>query len=254
VDEDVLSQEVASGMLAELPVDVILARDGSEAVRRAADGGLDLILMDVQMPVMDGLSATRAIRALPACATLPIIAMSANAFPEDRQRGLEAGMNAHVPKPVDFDMLHAALAHWLPAGLPPVREPDASPESGIPVMPAAIRAIDDAEGLRYFGGRADAYHRMLQRFVTVRGGDALLLRATLAAGHTQEAVRIAHSLKSMAATLGARTLRRASADVEGVIGEGNAEAIAAAVDVLEQCLREACADIARRFSPAAEPS
>jgi two-component system sensor histidine kinase/response regulator len=252
VDDDVLSQEVGIGMLGELALRVVVAADGAEAVRLATAGGIDLILMDVQMPVMDGLSATRAIRAIPGCAALPIIAMSANAFPEDRLRCLAAGMNAHVAKPVDFDNLCRELARWLPVDAQPLR---AEPCGSVPAQIAgAVSLIDTEAGLRYFSGREDAYHRMLQRFALLRSGDAALAAAALAAGSAQQAGRIAHSLKSMAATLGITALRDASAKLERQIGEGDSAAITTALRLLESTLQAACEEIVARFGAGAAAS
>ncbi len=252
VDDDLLSQEVGIGMLEELALRVVVVADGAEAVRLAAAGGIDLILMDVQMPVMDGLSATRAIRAIPGCAALPIIAMSANAFPEDRLRCLGAGMNAHVAKPVDFDTLCGELARWLPVDAQPVRaEPSDSVAAGIA---DAASLIDAEAGLRYFSGREDAYHRMLHRFAMVRSGDAALAAGALAAGSAQQAGRIAHSLKSMAATLGITALRDASAELERQIGEGDSAAITTALRLLDSTLHAVCEEIVARFSAGAEAS
>ncbi len=251
VDDDVLSQEVATGMLEELGFCVRVAGDGAQAVRAAA-GGFDLILMDVRMPVMDGISATRAIRAIPGCERLPIIAMSASAFPEDQRRCLEAGMNAHIPKPVDFGRMRTELARWLPADVLPAMAAALPSASASPQASGTEWEIDVAAGLVFFGGREDPYHRMLRRFAVLRSGDVGLLRAALTSGNPQQAGRIAHSLKSMAATLGAHGMRAHSAELERLIAEGNATAIAAGVHVLDCALRAACAEIALRF-PADPP-
>ena len=236
-EDDLLSREVACGMLAALGLRVVLAHDGAEAVQRITEGGIDLVLMDVQMPVMDGLSATRAIRAIPGVPRLPIVAMSANTFPEDRRRCLEAGMDAHIPKPVDPGQLCNELARWLPE--------DIRAASGLSVggdgRAAPEGLIDVAAGLRCFGGREAAYHRMLQRFAALRAGDAALVRAALVVGDHAQAGRLAHSLKSMAATLGAEALRSASARVEVFATEGDGLALREALDALDEALWAACA-------------
>ena len=100
VEDNPINQEVTLELLKSIGLDADLANDGAEALQKVGENRYDLILMDMQMPVMDGLDATRAIRALPG-GTMPILAMTANAFGEDRQRCFDAGMNDHVPKPVD---------------------------------------------------------------------------------------------------------------------------------------------------------
>ena len=113
VEDEPVNREIASELLRAAGLEVDLAGDGAEAVAKASSGDHRLILMDVQMPVMDGLSATREIRRLPLGRLVPILAMTANAFAEDKEQCLKAGMNDFVAKPVDPDAMFSVILRWL---------------------------------------------------------------------------------------------------------------------------------------------
>ena len=115
-DDNPVNREVGIALLQQLGFWVATAVDGHDAVQQVAAGGFDLVLMDLQMPRLDGLAATRDIRALPVGQDLPVIAMSASVFEQDQISCLAAGMNDFVAKPVDVHALASTLARWLPAG------------------------------------------------------------------------------------------------------------------------------------------
>lgn len=116
VEDNDINQEVAIGLLEDAAIEVDLAENGEIAVRMARENDYDAVLMDMQMPVMDGIEATRVIRSDPRFQNLPIIAMTANAMATDREQCLKAGMNDHIGKPIDPDQLFSVLLRWTGRG------------------------------------------------------------------------------------------------------------------------------------------
>ena len=221
VDDVALNRTVALAFLEETGVQVETAIDGHDAVTKiqaAPPNHYDLVLMDIQMPKMDGLTATRTIRQEARFNHLPIIAMTAHAMEGDHQRSLDAGMQDHLTKPINPDALYAALLHWIAPRTgastgTPAHSSDPSAATTIPALPG----IDTAAGLAHCLGRPDLYLRILDNFVREFADSAPRIQAALASGPPHDwptARRIAHSLKSAAATLGAATLADAARVLE----------------------------------------
>jgi CheY-like chemotaxis protein len=209
-------------MLRDAGFVVDLAVNGAVALRKVQEARYDLVLMDLQMPVMDGLAATRAIRKLPDMAQLPIVAMTADAMMEDRAICLEAGMNDHVAKPVEPDALWTALLKWVP----PRQAPVPMPAAVQPVMPAdtsdvlaGIEGLDVATGLRRAMGKKPLYQGLLRLFVTGQRNAATEIKAALDHVDLVTAERIAHTLKGTAGTIGATSLQAAAARLEQALRE-----------------------------------
>ncbi|HLO62080.1 MAG TPA: transporter substrate-binding domain-containing protein [Azonexus sp.] len=203
-EDDLLSQEIFFEMLENLGCAVEVASDGSEAVELARGGDYDLILMDMRMPRMDGLTAATTIRGLPRHRHTPIVALSANAFGEDRARCLEAGMDGHVAKPVTPERLAAALSQWIPEISAPAEHTHFENS-----LSRALRDIPclDIDERRWQGADdVQAYFDLLKRFVLQGQEQMEALRHSIAEGNLPLARDIAHQLKGIAGLLKARTI------------------------------------------------
>ena len=213
VEDNDINQQVATEILTSAGFKVSLAENGAIALRMVQEASFDLVLMDMQMPVMDGLEATREIRKLAGMASLPIVAMTANAMAADRERCLAAGMNDHVPKPINPDDLWRKLRQWIAlrpglgqsAPAQPVQGDGASvqPVTG----PDDLPTLDVTEGLRLVAGRQTLYRTLLTKFVDGQRDMPTRIQAALDQQDADTAIRFAHTLKGSAAQIGAKSLR-----------------------------------------------
>jgi PAS domain S-box-containing protein len=217
VEDNVFSQEVARDLLSAEGYHVDVASNGAQALAFAARENYDLVLMDMQMPVMDGVEATRLLRTLPNHARTPVVAFTANAFREDWEQCRAAGMDDFLSKPVEPERLYAVVRAWIERTAPP---PRAEPAETASASDASAPTLDVELGLRRVAGHREAYQRMLHSYLEKHADDPARVRAALDAGHVDQARRHAHTLKGVAAMIGALALQASAAAAEGAIKRG----------------------------------
>ncbi len=222
VEDNELNQEVAMGLLEEGNFDVHIANDGKEAIAMIAKNHYDLVLMDVQMRVMDGISATIEIRKDPKNSALPIIAMTANAMKQDREKCIEAGMNGHIAKPIAPNELFNTLLTWIKPkqGMTPptplvAHKKAAEQEVILPL----IEGLDVELGLQRVIGKKSLYMNMLRKYVTNQVNISNEIRTALTANDYPTAERIIHSAKSVSGNIGATNLEMMAKTIEKMIHE-----------------------------------
>jgi PAS domain S-box-containing protein len=224
-EDNEANQMVASELLSRLGIELEIANNGREAVAMitAAPERYAAVLMDVQMPEMDGLAATRALRELPTAHHLPIIAMTANAMKADLDECLDAGMNDHVTKPIDRKALLQTLRRWLPSRAKSSDNAPASPSvQGTNDRPA-LDGIDVAGSLERLGLEFESFRRMLIKFADSKGATFDPLRAAVAAGDADAVARHAHTIAGASGNLGADALRAAAKALERAGRDGETD-------------------------------
>ncbi|WP_457424537.1 response regulator [Roseateles sp. P5_E7] len=244
VEDHPVNQEIALRLLSSRGAQVDVAANGQEGLDRLqarGPGAYDLVLMDLQMPVLDGLSATRRLRELPGFETLPVLAMTAHALAEERAQCLAAGMQGHIAKPLDVARLVRELQRYRPPA--PLAQPL-----------AASPALDMPLGLRQFDGQAALYRRTMQGFAAQYADGLAGWAGWLAAAEWVELRRAAHTLQGLAATLGAQPLHRKALALERSAAAADAGAAASQIERVEAGLAELLAEIRQILAePAATP-
>jgi two-component system sensor histidine kinase/response regulator len=241
VEDNEFNQQVATELLQSAGLVVTIAVHGEQALEKLRAGSFDIVFMDVQMPVMDGLEATRRLRGMRGLEGLPVIAMTAHAMLQDRQRCLAAGMDDYISKPIDPDGLMLLLVKWIrPRRMPPaaakISADSPSPARKDVLLPESIPGIDIANGLRMCNSNRSLYLDMLRKFRKSKCNESAVIRAHLAAGEREAAGRIAHGMKSVAGIIGAAEISSAARLLEEAVEHGEPAELDAVVAGFEQAM------------------
>jgi two-component system sensor histidine kinase/response regulator len=257
VEDNDLNVEVACGLLQEVGVVIDVAENGAVALAKVQAQRYDLVLMDMQMPVMDGVTATQEIRKLPHLNGVPIVAMTANAMASDRERCRAAGMQDFVSKPIEPQELWDALQKWI-AVAPSVAMPDdvqtVAPVASAESLPTGVPGLDVAAGMRRVLGRPALYCSLLRKYVAGQKDCGQAIRTALDAGDTATAERLAHTAKAVSGNIGADRVQALAGLVEQAIHDAQPrERVDAALQALESDMAPLLAALTAWLSTQARP-
>jgi two-component system, sensor histidine kinase and response regulator len=229
-EDNAINQQIAVELLEGVGVSIDVTNNGREALNMLlADGGntqYDVVLMDLQMPEMDGYQATARIRATPSLAEIPIIAMTAHATAEERDRCLAAGMRGHVTKPIDPELLYRTLMQFHRSGQAVAAAKPVERLSRSPAL-SEISGLDVADGLNRVAGNMKLYRSLLRQFADQQADTVSAVRASLAREDFTSAERMIHTLKGVSGILGAKALSGLAAELERSLRNRNARSLEA---------------------------
>ncbi|GFO57840.1 hypothetical protein GMST_01650 [Geomonas silvestris] len=231
-----INQEIAREILTTSGALVTIAGNGQEAVQAVlqATHPFDLVLMDIQMPVMDGFQATRLIREEPVGRSIPIIAMTANGFGDERERCLDAGMSDHVAKPIDLDELFEVLKRWLRRPAEQVNLDAAVCEH---TLGERQQGFDLAAGLKRVEGNQQLLARLLGAFRAQHHGVVAEIREAIAQELSGQAAALIHMLNGLAGNLGAERVCAVLAELDGALQDGNLQSVELLLEALQSELQ-----------------
>ncbi len=235
VEDNKLNQEVAMGLLEGEGFFVDIANNGKEAIARLASDTYDIVLMDMQMPVMDGLTATKHLRSLSKYDDLPILAMTANAMTQDKEKCVAVGMNDHIAKPIDPDDLFKALVKWIvPTSSSKTRDSSTSSVSVQEDLVYQIAGLDTQLGLKRMMGNKALYQKILKQYVDDQPTTVLDLSRALDAGDRDAIALLSHTSKAVNGNIGATELQKMSGDIENLVNQdGDTDKLRALFSVFE---------------------
>ncbi|HEX9718590.1 MAG TPA: response regulator, partial [Ramlibacter sp.] len=246
VEDNDINQQVARELLEDVGLAVEVADNGQVALDMARKAPYDLVFMDMQMPVMDGLTATREMRKLQRLSSLPIVAMTANAMEQDRRKCMDAGMNDYLIKPIDPQDMRSILLRWVRprrAAAAPTPARQQAPADG--EVSEDIPGLDTRLGLSRMMGKKSLYLAMLRRYAAGQRTVAQEMRQALAAGDRATAERVAHTTKAVSGNIGATLVQDRAAALELAIRDSSGAAeIERLLEELEAPLHELLAVLA----------
>ncbi|MBW9157946.1 response regulator [Clostridium sp. FP2] len=219
VEDNELNVQVTLELLEEGNFSIDVAENGKIAVDKVNENQYDIILMDMQMPVMDGVTATKEIRKNPAHSSLPIIAMTANAMISDRNKCIAAGMNDHVAKPIEPNKLFTILLNWIPhkkINMLQVQAQSSMKTSAVE-LGFSIPGLDTSLGLRRVLCKKKSYINLLRKYIFGQKDTFIEIEKMLSAGDWSSAERMAHTLKGVSGSIGAVMIEERAANLEGSI-------------------------------------
>ncbi len=252
VEDNSTNQMIMLELLAQIGIAAVCAGDGQEAVGLVSSSPFDLILMDLQMPIMDGYEATRQIRQMKSAAELPILAVTAHAMAKDRERCLAMGMNGHVSKPVHPNELYATLAQWIKPRSKPVNVQRPQIQDGI--TPDTLTGINMAEVLERFSGNQTLLRTVLIDFHSKNLSTMGEIRQAIQAHDDERVGFLVHTLKGVAGNIGAEALAATARELEETIKQGREENVPELLNALEQQMVELLTTIAGIGKSATSPT
>ncbi len=248
VEDDPVNREILKEILVGGGIQVDTAQNGLQAVDAVHQAAYDAVLMDVQMPLMDGIAATRKLREAEAFRSLPVIAMTARTFAGEMKRCLEAGMNDYLAKPVDPEILFKKISRWTKRETPDPKEDALTRQEGFEDHPAP--AIDVEEALSRLSGKRDLMDRMLHLFTESYRDAAETVEKRLAAGEGRLAADLCHALKGAAGSISAKGVQTAAGDLEKAAERGDPEAAKPLIQHLDREIKQVIRFIEKQNSDA----
>ena len=235
VEDNAVNQEIALEILGAAGIRIDVANNGAEAVEKVGQNDYDGVLMDCQMPVMDGFEATRKIRENKNYSALPILAMTANAMAGDKEKCLECGMNDHIAKPIDVGQLFTVLGHWIKPKKPftdstiaKVMQDDTVPD---------IPSLDIEKALQRVGGNVKLLRKLINRFHETQADVMARIKLAIKSGDAEGALREAHTVKGLAGNIGAIQMAECAGTVESMLKHAETDMLDESLNAMEMELQ-----------------